>query len=378
MEMYRETSESRQHDATNLQQGSLTVQKQSNTFSKKIQEQQATTNNSKNRWDHNSDRHNMGLFIYSKLPAKIFILIAILTLCVPFYGIDFSQKNFKIPSIKQPIFNFFKYISKIKFFPFGYFLIFSVVLFEKRPDLSPQASEPNCIMDDDLECGETMSIGDKRVLETKLLQDHQSIVWSINHGSQGSGQKRDDQESMEKQSISFLPRFMYGEEAGNMGHWELRGSEPVDAPNSGEARYPIESPLNLCEIEKSSTSLSKLPALLSLLKNDRFGFHIITSKKDLSDLSDLLYEDNIKYFAKTFGIIDPRAVCIDHSGLSIWILDNHGHMFCWDEMGHNMDYMGSSLIEGLTNNFFNPDKIYRVTEDTCELNRWVDDETLWP
>ncbi|CAG8732732.1 2356_t:CDS:2, partial [Rhizophagus irregularis] len=53
MEMYRETSESRQHDATNLQQGSLTVQKQSNTFSKKIQEQQATTNNSKNRWDHN-------------------------------------------------------------------------------------------------------------------------------------------------------------------------------------------------------------------------------------------------------------------------------------------------------------------------------------
>ncbi|PKY52368.1 hypothetical protein RhiirA4_425224 [Rhizophagus irregularis] len=232
-------------------------------------------------------------------------------------------------------------------------------------------------MDDDLEW-ETMSIGDKRVLETKLLQDHQSIIWSINHGSQGSGQKSDDQESMEKRSISFLPRFTYGEEAGNMGHWELRGSEPVDAPNSGEARYPIESPLNLCEIEKSSTSLSKMPALLSLLENDRFGFHIITSKKDLSDLSDLLYEDNIEYFAKTFGIIDPRAVCIDHSGLAIWILDNHGHMFCWDEMGHNMDYMGSSLIEGLTNNFFNPDKIYRVTEDTCELNRWDDDETLWP
>ncbi|GET57753.1 hypothetical protein GLOIN_2v1622111 [Rhizophagus irregularis DAOM 181602=DAOM 197198] len=66
-------------------------------------------------------------------------------------------------------------------------------------------------------------------------------------------------------------------------------------------------------------------------------------KKDLSGLTNLLNEDNIKYFAKTFGIIDPHAVCIDHSaGFSIWILDNHSHMFCWDDMGHNMKYMGSS------------------------------------
>ncbi|RGB39399.1 hypothetical protein C1646_664659 [Rhizophagus diaphanus] len=169
-----------------------------------------------------------------------------------------------------------------------------------------------------------------------------------------------------------------------MGHWELRGSEPVDVSNSGEVRYPNESSLNSRENESCNTSLLELPVLLSLLKNDRFGFHIITSKKDLSDLTNLLlYEDNIKYFAKTFGIIDPCAVCIDHSGLAIWILDNHGHMFFWDEMGQNMKYMGSSLIEGLTNYFFNPDKIYEVIEDTCELmteedlERWVDDETLW-
>jgi hypothetical protein len=228
-----------------------------------------------------------------------------------------------------------------------------------------------------------MSIGDKRVLETKLLQDHQNIIRSINHGSQGSRQKKDDQETMEKRSISFLPRFKYGEEAGKMGHWELRGSEPVDASNSGEARYSNESSLNLCEDERCSTSLSKLPDLLSLLKNDRFGFHIITSKKDLSDLSNLLNEDNIEYFAKTFGIIDPRAVCIDRSGLSIMILDNHGHMFIWNDMGYDMEYMGSSLIEGLTNHFFNPDKIYDVMEDTCELmteeelKRRVDDGTVW-
>ncbi|GBB87997.1 hypothetical protein RclHR1_01450025 [Rhizophagus clarus] len=152
-----------------------------------------------------------------------------------------------------------------------------------------------------------------------------------------------------------------------MGHWELHGNEPVDASNSCEARYPNGISINSCERERYSTSLSKLSALLSLLKDDRFGFHIITSKKDLSDLSRLLNEDNIEYFAETFGIIDPRAVCIDRSGFSIWILDNHGHMFSWDDMRHDMEYMGSSLIEGLTNHFFNPDKIYDVLEKTCEL-----------
>ncbi|RIA86825.1 hypothetical protein C1645_740547 [Glomus cerebriforme] len=189
---------------------------------------------------------------------------------------------------------------------------------------------------------------------------------------------------MEKRSISFLPRFTYGEEVGKMGHWKLRESEPMDASNSGEAQHLNESLLNSCENERCSSSLSKLPALLSLLKNDRFGFHIITSKKDLSNLSYLLNEDNIKYFAKTFGIIDPHAVCIDRSGFLIWILDNHGHMFCWNNMEHDMEYMGSSLIEGLTNHFFNPDKIYEVMENTCELmteeelKHQVDDETLWP
>ncbi|RIA80369.1 hypothetical protein C1645_838841 [Glomus cerebriforme] len=106
-----------------------------------------------------------------------------------------------------------------------------------------------------------------------------------------------------------------------MGHWELHKSEPVDASNSNEAQY----------------------------LNKSHSIHVRTS--------DIVPPYNIKYFAKTFSIINPRALCIDQSGFSIWILDNHDHMFCWNNMEYDMEYMESSLIEGFTNYFFKPEDI---------------------
>ncbi|RIA80405.1 hypothetical protein C1645_745272 [Glomus cerebriforme] len=135
-----------------------------------------------------------------------------------------------------------------------------------------------------------------------------------------------------------------------------------------EVRSSNEILFNLCEEEKRDAFLSELPALLShLKKNCPFRFHKITSEKDLLVLSLLLDEYDIRYFAKTFGIIHPCAICIDKSGHSAFILDNHGYMFEYNDMKRDMKYMGPNIIKSLTNYLYNPDKIYELIEDTCEL-----------
>lgn len=181
--------------------------------------------------------------------------------------------------------------------------------------------------------------------------------------------KKNNQEFTEVPQKLFLPKSDCKKEVGGLAYWELHGKKPVDTSNPAEAQSPDEISLNLCKEGKLGTlgtSLSKLSTLLSLLEYDHFGIHIIT-KKDLLHLHMLLHEDNVKYFAETFGIIHPRAVCIGGYGFLGFLVDNHGYMLLYDEMSNDMKYMGPNVIEGLINYFFYPDKVYELMENTCEL-----------
>ncbi len=69
---------------------------------------------------------------------------------------------------------------------------------------------------------------------------------------------------------------------------------------------------------------------------------------------------------ESFNITDVQPVFIDHSGFVIWILDKNNCMYEQNEMMKELRYLGSNLIESLTNNFIHPDNIYIVIKDNGE------------
>ncbi|RIA79288.1 hypothetical protein C1645_841066 [Glomus cerebriforme] len=350
MGMYKETSGSQRHDSTRLQQVSPTIQEPSKIIYYKLRKRPGPIEGG-DRWFYNSIMHSMGcaLFpIHSQLSTKIVILLVVFTLGVRF------RAAFTL-LLSGFLFGFFCFE----------FIIYGILLSERRRH---SAFGSACPMDYYPGDKGDVSISDQRFLETECIQYNQSIIRCVDYSYQAKRQKKNDRTSTEKRPKLFLPKPEYGEEIGALGYRELCGNQSVDASIPMEARSSNEILFNLCEEEKRGTSLSELSALLSHLKeNCPFGFHEITSEKDLSDLSILLDEHDIRYFAKTFGIFRPRAVCIDKSGHSAFILDNRGYMFEYNDMERGMKYMGPNIIEGLTNYLFNPDKIYELIEDTCEL-----------
>ncbi|CAG8434923.1 8598_t:CDS:2 [Scutellospora calospora] len=51
----------------------------------------------------------------------------------------------------------------------------------------------------------------------------------------------------------------------------------------------------------------------------------------------LFHPEYREYFSETFGITGVRPVFIDHSGMVILTLDDHGIMFKWNEMDKYME-----------------------------------------
>ncbi|CAG8609067.1 12682_t:CDS:2 [Ambispora gerdemannii] len=128
-----------------------------------------------------------------------------------------------------------------------------------------------------------LSVNNQRILEIEPAKDYQSRIRSVNHGSQEKGQRLLDHNPTGERPISFSSR----------SEWERDPRPRIFTDKSSDATMP------------------KLPELLDMLKNDHRRIHETT----------------------------------DHSGMVVWMLDDRGIMFQWNEMSQNMDCMGANLRE---------------------------------
>ncbi|GBB98187.1 hypothetical protein RclHR1_03160007 [Rhizophagus clarus] len=304
-----------QYDSTCLKQASLTVQKPS-AFVYRFQKH-AKTDESRDGWCDISQMYCMGcaLFpIHNKLSIKFINFLMLLTLGV-YFGHDLAA--FLLIGCR-----------------FGYFVLWDLLPFSKRRQ---KQHYPNYQVD-----------------RYPMYSEEDTF-------------KKNNQELTEEPQKLFLPESECKKEVGGLTYWELCGKKRVDTSNPAEAQSPDEISLNLCKEGKLGTlgtSLSKLLTLLSILEYDRLG---VITKKDYPLLKIPLNKYNVEYFAETFGIIHPRAACIDKTGFLAFLVDNRGYMFLYNEMEGEMKYMGPNVIEGLINYFFYPEKVYELVENICEL-----------
>jgi hypothetical protein len=153
----------------------------------------------------------------------------------------------------------------------------------------------------------------------------------------------------------------------NSSTCDALSSSEADSPSQVEARHSDQYVHNRSangRMEATLPELSNLPDYIceQLDKNNPPGFHQIT-KNDSLDFVDAEFIEDLN---ETFGITGVQPVFIDHSGYTIWLLDEGGNMYQWCEMQRSLRYMGKGLIDGLKNHFIYPENLYEVMENTGE------------
>jgi hypothetical protein len=213
------------------------------------------------------------------------------------------------------------------------------------------------------------SDNDKRVLEgqsTKKSTKDNSSFRSISYSSEPGRQGSLSHDSTGKRFVSFPTGSEWRDKPKprNMEIWELGGNNSLDSRSHVMAQYSDPNAHNQCANKRNDATLSELYNLPGYIcehldKNNRFGFHKITNK----DSIDFVDAEYIEYLDEKYGITGIQPVFVDHSGLTIWLLDKNGNMYQWNEMEQNLLYMGKDLIDGLTNNFMHPENICQITKD---------------
>ncbi|CAG8516715.1 5665_t:CDS:2 [Ambispora leptoticha] len=89
-------------------------------------------------------------------------------------------------------------------------------------------------------------------------------------------------------AFPWRPGWEHLSESGELESWELCGSKSVVSSSRIEARSSNQNSYDLGPEQNGETPLQKLPEvprqLLDLLKDDRFGFHEITSEDSLDEV----------------------------------------------------------------------------------------------
>ncbi|CAG8765445.1 791_t:CDS:1, partial [Ambispora leptoticha] len=216
------------------------------------------------------------------------------------------------------------------------------------PDLSTPTFATNYPVDNNLrtQCRH-VSDNDKRVVETESSKNNRCVVRSFNYGSSVKEKESHDSISTGNRQPPFPSGsgWEHISESGDMESWELCGNQPVVSSSQIETRSSNQNSYDLGRGQNGETPLPKLPEvprqLLDLLKDDRFGFHEITSE---DSLNIVWHARNLEHFSRKYGITNPRPVFLDHSGFGVWMVDEHGSMFQWNEMEKDILYMGPDLV----------------------------------
>jgi hypothetical protein len=141
---------------------------------------------------------------------------------------------------------------------------------------------------------------------------------------------------------------------------------PVEARPSNKDAYNFNSnTTNNVAMQESLSADNKaqyekdLPTLLKLLK-DKYPFHDETNK-------NILYDDEIKRFAKLFCITNfcPVLSCCDD--LIFWLKDPDGVIYIWSRTDDMMIRVGCDMKEALANFLFHQENLCYVDDYTLEL-----------
>src|SRR2546423_11981859 len=136
---------------------------------------------------------------------------------------------------------------------------------------------------------------DKPVVETES-KNHRCIVRSFNFGSSVKEKESHDSISTGYRPPTFPSRRGW-EHTSEMESWDLCGNQPVVSSSPIETRSSNQNSYDLGPGQNGETPLQELPEvprqLLDLLKDDRFGFHEITSE---DSLDEVWHADNLEYF----------------------------------------------------------------------------------
>jgi len=202
----------------------------------------------------------------------------------------------------------------------------------------------------------------KRILESQSQTDSCSIIRSINSGKTPT-QKTYDRISAEDRSDKFpssKSESRSDAKEREMGSWQLRRDEYMDASKSSEAKCTNSDSHN--RRRNSKVSLPKLQdvpyQLFDQLKDELHDF----TEKDQRFLNVSLRG----HLAKTFGITQIFPLYLDHSEFVMWFLDENKCLFQWNKMENSVIYMGPNLEEGIKNYLIHPDRLCYVIEDTFE------------
>ena len=225
---------------------------------------------------------------------------------------------------------------------------------------------------------QTLPGNSERDVEVKSWKDHpQSDVWSVGNSSLQTTERSRSRGSDESRptSLSTRPERKHTPINGELELGQLRGDSPLDVHDQVETRPSDSDSHNHIGKEKSVSSMPELlellpqrdlPSLLSALKNDRFGFH-----PDTSD--DLLDEYDLEAINEMcpHPLIGCRPMFADHSGFTMWIVDDTGFMYQYCRMNNSMKLMGHDMVEGLINYLYYPDRLLWLWPETQE---WILEE----
>ncbi|CAG8622239.1 9720_t:CDS:2, partial [Ambispora leptoticha] len=230
-------------------------------------------------------------------------------------------------------------------------------------ETSPTRS--NCSMDQDTGAHsqiQNVPNHNQRIMEIGQGQDHQSDIRNVSHSSHQRAEGTLDHSPTRERSMLLPSRSEWDNYSKNrnLGVRELRGNKFMDSSISMEAGSSDQISHNISADSKSEDTVQELQDLLEKLKNDPRGFHETRDER-------LLHPEDREYFCDIFGITGVHPVFVDHSGMVVWMFDDRGIMFQWDDMAQNIEYLGIDLRQGLTNYIYHPEKICAIMEDTGEL-----------
>ncbi|CAG8472176.1 1211_t:CDS:2, partial [Paraglomus occultum] len=134
----------------------------------------------------------------------------------------------------------------------------------------------------------------------------------------------------------------------------IRGNKFLDSSRM-EAGSSDRISHNISADSRSEDTVPELQDLLEKLKKDPCGFRETRDER-------LLHPEDREYFCENFGITGVHPVFVDHSGMVVWMLDDRGIMFEWNDMEQGMNYLGIDLRKGRSCRALIDDQIQTIVD----------------